>query len=126
MIDTPALLVENVLGWASASHFKEKDMKSITCVAALFLILISSAGAGLIDSLKAGPADIKQAGPLAFGPDGILFIGDTQQGAIYAIATNDTSGDPESAKIDVKGIDQQIAAMLGTTPADILINDLAT
>ena len=51
------------------------------------LLFTAAANAGLIESLKPGPSDIKQAGPLAFGPDGILFIGDTQQGAIYAIDT---------------------------------------
>jgi hypothetical protein len=55
----------------------------------------------------------------------VLFVGDNQQGAIYAIATGDTSGDAAGAKINVKGIDKQIAAMLGTVASDILINDIA-
>ncbi len=29
-------------------------------------------------ALKKGTPDLKSAGPLAFGPDGILFVGDTQ------------------------------------------------
>jgi hypothetical protein len=94
------------------------------CVAAV--LAVSTAGrADLTDSLKAGAIDIKQAGPLAFGPDGVLFIGDTQQGAVFAIDTADKSGDAAKAKVDVKGIDAQIAALLGTTAADILINDMA-
>src|SRR4051794_15117000 len=91
----------------------------------LMLALTLTARAGLNESLKAGGMDIKQAGPLAFGPEGILFIGDTQQGAIYAVDTGDTSGDASKAKIEIKGIDEQIASMLGTTAANILINDLA-
>jgi hypothetical protein len=97
------------------------------CVAALVLVLsmVCVARADLSESLKTGTMDIKQAGPLAFGPDGVLFIGDNQQGAIYAIATGDTSGDISNAKVNVKGIDKQVAAMLGTTAGDILINDIA-
>jgi len=92
----------------------------------VFSLIVSSAvRADLTESLKPGAIDIKQAGPLSFGPDGVLFIGDTQQGAIYAIATGDTTGDPAKAKFDIKGIDQQLAAMLGVTPADIVINDIA-
>jgi hypothetical protein len=95
----------------------------------LSLVSIATVRADLTDSLKApaagGGADIKQAGPLAFAPDGVLFIGDTQQGAIFAIATGDTGGDASKASINVKGIDAQVAAMLGTAPADILINDMA-
>ena len=30
--------------------------------------------------LTKGTPDIKSAGPLAFGPDGLLFVGDTQGG----------------------------------------------
>src|SRR3954468_10372904 len=92
---------------------------------ALILSLVCAARADLTESLKTGAIDIKQAGPLAFAPDGVLFVGDNQQGAVYAIATNDTAGDPVNVTINVKGIDKQIAAMLGTTPTDILINDLA-
>jgi hypothetical protein len=99
--------------------------RTLTLCAALILSITVSASANLTDSLKPGSPDIKHAGPLAFGPDGVLFIGDNQQGAIFAIATGDTSGDPSNVKIDIKGIDQQIAAMLGTTPSDILINDIA-
>jgi len=96
----------------------------ISC-AALVLAMVCSARADLSESLKSGAIDIKQAGPLAFGPDGVLFIGDNQQGAIYAIATGDTEGDASKVAVNVKGIDKQIAAMLGTVASDILINDIA-
>jgi hypothetical protein len=98
---------------------------ALTCCVALAFAVISTARADISASLKSGQNDIKQVGPLAFGPDGVLFVGDTQQGAVYAIATGDTKGDASKAKIDVKGIDQQVAAMLGTTSADILINAIA-
>lgn len=75
--------------------------------------------------LSEGTPDIKSAGPIAFGPAGILFVGDTQQAAIFAIDTGDKSGDPSGAKIEVSGVNQAIAGLLGVTPADILINDMA-
>src|SRR5688572_6126037 len=100
-------------------------MRITRVCAALVLGMVCTASADLTESLKSGAMDIKQAGPLAFGPDGVLFIGDNQHGAIYAIATGDTSGDVSSVKVNVKGIDKQIAAMLGTTTSDILINDIA-
>ncbi len=100
----------------------------LTCVV-LAMAVTSTARADLTESLKAptaaAPMDIKQAGPLAFAENGVLFIGDTQQGAVYAVATGDAKGDASKAKIDVKGIDGQIAALLGTQAADILINDMA-
>ena len=36
-------------------------------------------------SLTMGKAELKSAGPLAFGPDGILFIGDSSGGAVHRI-----------------------------------------
>lgn len=98
---------------------------ALTSCVVLALTVVSAAWADLTDSLRGVGMDIKQAGPLAFAADGVLFIGDAQQGAIFAVATGDTKGDASKARIDVKGIDQQVAAMLGTTPADILINDVA-
>jgi hypothetical protein len=104
---------------------KEIEMKRTLAACVAFALSAVVAHADLADSLKPGPVDIKHAGPLAFGPDGVLFIGDAQQGAVYAVATGDTSGDASKVKIEVKGLDKQVAAMLGTTPADILINDVA-
>src|SRR5438552_211319 len=71
-----------------------------------------------------GNAGLKSASALAFGPDGVLFVGDSAAGAIAAIETGDKT--PASgAKVDVEGLDTKLAAMVGVAPADILINDVA-
>jgi hypothetical protein len=75
--------------------------------------------------LTKGTPDIKSAGPLAFGPNGLLFVGDAQGGAIFAIDTADRSMDSSGGTIKVEGIDSKVAALLGTTPGDMLINDMA-
>ncbi|MBI3471554.1 MAG: hypothetical protein HY013_09375 [Candidatus Solibacter usitatus] len=74
-------------------------------------------------SLKAGKADLKSAGPLAFGPEGILFVGDPMGAAIFALDTGD-QGKPASGPVDIQGIDGRIAAMLGTAADQILLNDV--
>jgi hypothetical protein len=76
-------------------------------------------------SLKKGTPDLKSAGPLAFGPEGILFVGDTQGAAIFAIDTGDRSPSSAAGPLKVEGIDGKIASMLGTTEKDIKINSLA-
>jgi len=73
--------------------------------------------------LAAGDSGLKSAGALAFGPDGVLFVGDSAGGAIAAIDTADRT--PGSGKIDVQGIDEKVAAMVGVNAGDILINDVA-
>jgi len=75
--------------------------------------------------MTAGKVDVKSAGPLAFGPDGVLFIGDSLGAKVVAIDTGDTkSGAP--ATINVQGIDSKIAAALGTAADQITIRDIAT
>jgi hypothetical protein len=73
-----------------------------------------------------GKADVKSAGPLAFGPDGILFVGDSLGAQIVAIDTSDNKAAGSTASVNVQGIDAKIAAALGTTRDQISIRDLAT
>lgn len=84
----------------------------------------SSLAADLTESLKPGTPDIKSVGPLAFGPDGVLFVGDRQAAAIFAIDTGDRTPAP-AGPFKVEGVDEKIAAMLGTEAKQITLNALA-
>ncbi len=94
-------------------------------VAAAFLIgsaaLAKDSGEGLVT----GDPGLKSAGALAFGPNGILFIGDSQGSALVAIDTGDQSPGPVGGTFQIEGIDGKIAGALGVKPRDLLINDLA-
>jgi hypothetical protein len=79
----------------------------------------------LTASLTKGTPDLKSAGALTFGPEGILFVADPQGAAVFAIDTGDRTPDKTGTLPKVDALDQKIAAMLGVTPKDILINDLA-
>jgi hypothetical protein len=81
-------------------------------------------GADLSAGLKKGTPDLKSAGALAFGPEGILFVGDVQGAAIFAIGTGDTKPSGGGA-LKVDAVDDKIGALLGTDAKSILINDLA-
>lgn len=71
-----------------------------------------------------GQPDLKFAGPMAFGPDGILFIGDPASAAVFAIDTEDRSGNNGHA-VNLQGMNHLVAALLGCSPDQVLINDLA-
>ena len=73
---------------------------------------------------KQGAPDLKSAGPLAFGPDGVLFVGAPQGAAIFAIDTGDRSEKSSRGPLNVEKVDEKIASLLGTTPDKIYINDL--
>jgi len=82
-------------------------------------------GAEPTASLKKGTPDLKSAGALAFGPEGILFVGDTKGAALFAIDTGDRTRAAEKHAVEVKDLSGKVAAMLGTDPKQIAINDLA-
>lgn len=75
--------------------------------------------------MQQGKPALKSAGPLAFSPDGVLFVGDAQGARVFAIETGETAGDASKASLNVSGVDAKVAAALGTTADDIQINDLA-
>jgi hypothetical protein len=79
----------------------------------------------LLESLKTGSPELKSAGPLAFGPQGILFIGDPQAAAIYAVDTGDNKPATSTDRPKVAGIDEKIGALLGIDAKQIAIADLA-
>ncbi len=91
----------------------------------VFLLLLPGAMAeGSVDTMQEGAVELKSAGPLAFGPDGVLFVGDSTAATIWAIDTGDSA--PAAAKpINLSGVDAKLAALLGVERDQILVNDLA-
>jgi hypothetical protein len=71
-----------------------------------------------------GNVGLKSAGVLAFGPDGVLFVGDSVGGTIAAIETGDKTA-ANGAQVNVQNIDEKLAATVGVMPSDIMINDVA-
>src|SRR6185436_13837044 len=103
-----------------------KTAIQLTAITALTLGLLAPAGqaASLMTGMKEGKAEFKSMGPLAFGPEGILFIADTKAAAITAIATTDTTPAKDGSLIKVEGIKQKIAGLLGTAADQLQINDM--
>jgi len=88
------------------------------CLAAALAFSATTAG------MTAGKANLQSAGPMAFGPDGVLFVGDSLGAAVFAIDTADTKAEGAPAKHEIKGINEKIAAMLGTAADQVAINDI--
>jgi hypothetical protein len=93
----------------------------------LAILLSASAAypASLVDSLKAGKPNLQSAGALAFGPEGILFVADPKGASIFAFDTGDRKTAAKAAAVELKAVNEKIAALLGATPDQILVNDLA-
>ena len=75
--------------------------------------------------LEVGTPGIKSVGPLAFGPDGLLFVGDNVGAAIFAIDIGDTDVASEQNEINVQNLGTSLAAYLGCSREDVYIRDMA-
>ena len=72
-----------------------------------------------------GAPGLQSAGALAFGPEGILFIGDSRGGALYALAVDDKARDPHTGDVEIDNMDKRLARLLGITPDQVVIRDMA-
>ena len=75
--------------------------------------------------LAAGSPDIKSVGPLAFGPEGVMFVGDNVGAAIFALDVGDNDGAGDSGAIDLENLDISLASYLGCAREDVQIRDMA-
>jgi hypothetical protein len=97
-------------------------MQPVTRVFAVVSIALGATFGPSAQAADTSTAILKSAGPLAFGPKGVLFVGDSLAGAVVAVETGDTAK-AGSDPMDIKAVDSKIAALLGTTPDQISIND---
>jgi hypothetical protein len=92
------------------------------------LLAVGLAGAaGAEDAaFKTGRPEIRSMSALAFAPGGILLVGDGKAGAVFALDLGDTAARevPKEPK-PVTDVEAKLAALLGVTPADVLVHDLA-
>lgn len=77
------------------------------------------------DGMKEGSVALKSAGPITFGADGVLFVADSKAAAILAIDTQDTKAAGTVKPLKVDALNEKLAALLGTSADQILINDMA-
>src|SRR6188508_2396161 len=104
-------------------------MRSLFLKTALVLtVVLSWSGvprAERTDAANGTNPTFKAIGPLTFSPDGVLFAGDTQSAAIFALDLGKaaTGGAPGAKAIPA--FDQKVAALLGTDVRSITVTDLA-
>ena len=103
-------------------------MRSFLKLAAVlsFVVVTASTPAAAPSTVMQGTGPAFQSiGPLAFAPDGTLFAGDTAAAAIFAVDLGVAANGGAQGSAAVDGIDQKIAAVLGTAANEIAITDLA-
>lgn len=94
---------------------------ALVAAGATCAVLLAARPTAAPAAVSTGPS-FTTIGPLAFGPGNVLFAADTEAAAIVALdlgAASGATGAKPSADFD-----QQLAALLGTTPASVAITDM--
>jgi len=95
---------------------------------AALLALVAATAYGPATARLAGAgetaASLSSIGPLTFGPDGTLYAADPQAATIYALDLGASANGGAPGTANVAGLDQKIAAMLGTGAGEVQITDL--
>ena len=101
--------------------------KNLASLIFVLLTLMTHAFCNTVD-LKAdftvGNPDITSINAMTFGPQGILFIGDSKSAEIIAIDLSDHAA-IDNSKVGIKNLDGLIADMLGGDADQVQVTDLA-
>ena len=62
---------------------------------------------------------------LAFGPEGVLFVGDGKGGSVFAIDLGARTPQAVKDPKEITDVEGRLAALLGAAPADVMVHDLA-
>ena len=74
--------------------------------------------------MSPGTPNIKSLGPLAFSPDGILFLADNSAAVIFAVDLGGGDVVKETRSLDVDNLDTRLAAFLGCSRDDVSIRGM--
>lgn len=94
-----------------------------------YLLALAALGPGATaqatSAFAQGQPEIRSMSALAFGPGGVLFVGDSRAGAVFALDLGDKTAREVDKPGAVQDVEGKLAALLGATPVDVLVHDMA-
>jgi len=81
--------------------------------------------APLVATAQAPRLEVRSMSALAFGPGGVLFVGDGKGGAVFAFELDDKTPRELKDPKPLTDVEGKLAALLGATPGDVMVHDLA-
>ena len=99
-------------------------MKKILNLVVLLFFTMAVYATDFTENFVTGTPKITAMSQLAFGPQGILFVGDSKSSQVFAVATNDLEKPAGEVKVSIRDLEGKIAAMLGAKKEDILVHDV--
>lgn len=98
-------------------------MRKLLIALAAVAVAGAAPAADLTAGMSKGTPEFKSISALAFGPDGVLFVGDPTAGTITAVATGDTkAAGKDDVKVDDLG--KSAAGLLGVDAKQMDLNDV--
>ncbi len=88
-----------------------------------FAAVAALLAAAPVGAAEKGNPDVKSISAMAFGPNGILFIGDTASAKVFAIETADTAP-AGKGDVMVDKLGDKLGSALGTTADNVTVNDV--
>ena len=104
---------------------QSKLVKGLAIVAVAAGVVTAATRTHVTAAAPGAGAVMQSIGPIAFGPDGTLFVADNKAATIYALDLGAQASGAASGAADVPGIDQKVAATLGTDAGTVSVTDLA-
>ncbi len=72
-----------------------------------------------------GKAAIQSMSVMTFGPEGILFVGDSKGGMLFAIDLEDRTPNESKESFELADLEGKLANLLGTDHNNVIIHDMA-
>ena len=79
----------------------------------------------LTKSFTTGKAAIESMSVLTFGPEGLLFVGDSKGGKVYALDMNDREANESTERFVLEDVETKLGSALGVGPKEVIIHDMA-
>lgn len=106
------------------SRFMSRKMLMLGALLGAVCLTVPLTGLSATAVPDVGP-QFQSGGPLTFGPEGVLFAADIKAATIYALELGDAAAGKTPGIVSIPAIDQKIAALLGTSPREIAVMDMA-
>lgn len=72
-----------------------------------------------------GDAGVQSISVMSFGPEGILFLGDSKAGKIIALDMGDRTRNDSKEAFNMNDVEGKLAALMGADPKGVVIHDMA-
>lgn len=102
-----------------------KLLLSVLLFPAILIAGMANNHEDLTKNFITGKARVESISVMSFGPEGILFIGDSKAGKVFALDLDDRVENTSTDPVEIVDIESKLGSALGVGPKEVVIHDLA-